>query len=163
MTFRPVESELGLQPINETSTVKRHALGKEIRAVDDDNGEGIFVYALGVASTVVGSWAHLQPDSYQTALTVANAIGSVGVAMSANVAGQYGWYQVKGKASAKALTGFLDNGRAYMTATAGSVDDTVVDGDLVHNALGASAVDETTLLADFEIDRPYTDDIASND
>lgn len=163
MAYNPVDSELGLQPITEVSTTQRHALGREIQAVDPDRGTGTFVYAKGVASTAVGTWSTINKDDYSTTRLVANAIGPVGVAMAALVASTYGWFQVKGKASALALTGFADDGRAYITATAGSVDDTVVDGDLVHNALGASAVDETTLLADFEIDRPYTDDIAGND
>lgn len=163
MAYNPVESELGLQPITEVSTTQRHALGKEIRAVDPDRGEGTFVYLPGAASTVVGSWVTILRDTPSTVLLAADAIGPVGVAMSANVASRYGWYQIRGKASALTLASFLDNGRAYATATPGSVDDTVVDGDLVHNALGASDTNATTLLADFEIDRPYMDDIASND
>jgi hypothetical protein len=158
-----VNKELGLQPIAETSTTARHDLGKRVKARHSTYGEAEFVYAKGVASTAVGSWALLSPDDWSTALLNANDIGDVGISMSANVANQYGWYCVYGKCPGLALTGFVDNGRAYATATDGSVDDTVVDGDLVHKALGASAVNETTLLADFEIHYPYCDDIASND
>lgn len=163
MTFVITESEIGMQPIAETSTTQRHALGREVVAEDATYGSGVFVYLKGVASTAIGSWVTINMDDGSTTLLGANAIGPVGVAMSANVASQYGWYQRVGKAVGKALTAFADNGRVYATATAGSIDDAVVDGDLVHNALGASAVNETTLLADFEIDHPYTDDIAGND
>lgn len=149
------------QPIAETSTTKRHDLNFEVNATDPDYGSGKFVYLKGVASTLVGSWVTISSDDFTTTLVVANAIGPVGVAMSANVASQYGWYQRVGKASAQAAASFADNGRVYI-ASSGVVDDAVVDGDLVHNALGASTI-TTAGLADFEIDRPYTDDIAGND
>jgi hypothetical protein len=98
-------------------------------------------------------------DDYTTSLLAANDIGQVAVAMSANVASQYGWYQVRGKAIGKALTGFLDNANVYSTATAGSVDDAVVAGDRVKKCKGASAVGTpSTGLAEFEIDRPFVDD-----
>jgi hypothetical protein len=79
--------------------------------------------------------------------------------MSANVAGQYGWYQIYGKAVGKALTGFVDDANVYATATAGSVDDAVVSGDRVKNAKGASALDApATGMAEFEIHYPCMDD-----
>lgn len=151
------------QPIAATDTVQNHQLGKRVDAFYSTQFWGQFIYMLGVASTAVGDFCTLNYDDFTTTRLVANAIGPVGIAMSANVASQYGWYQIYGKASGKALTAFADNGRCYATATAGSIDDTVVDGDLVHNCLGASAVNESTLLADFEIHYPYNDDIASND
>ena len=154
----------GLLPIDQFETVDSNKLGLRVQGYDATYGYGEFIYLKGIASTVVGSWVTITPDDWGTVLLVANAIGDVGVAMSANiVATTGGWYQIYGKASAKALTAFADNGRAYATATPGSVDDTVVDGDLVHKALGASIVNETTLLADFEIHYPYNDDIAGND
>lgn len=158
----PVEPRIGIQPISETSTTAQHPLGTIIRAVDrgdNANGEGEFIYALGVASTAVGSWVTILEDNYATALLAANAIGRVGIAMSANVASQYGWYQISGKAVGLALAGYADNGLVYATATAGSVDDAVVAGDRVKNAIGASALDgPATGMAEFEIDRPYMDD-----
>jgi hypothetical protein len=160
MAYRIVGNQLiGSQPIAETSTVQRHPLGTVVRAVDDTYGEGEFVYAIGVVNTVVASWVTFLEDGWTTALLAANAIGQVGVAMAANVAGGYGWYQVKGKAIGKALAAYADNGLVYATATAGSVDDAVVAGDRVKKALGASALDvPTTGLAEFEIDRPFMDD-----
>lgn len=160
--FASIEADIIVQKIDETSTTKNHSLGKIIRAVDKastDYGTGEFIYLKGVASTAVGSWVLYSPDDYSTSLLAANDIGSVAVAMSACVADNYGWYQIKGKAVGKALTGFVDNANVYATATAGSVDDAVVAGDRVKNAKGASAVDTpSTGLAEFEIDRPFMDD-----
>lgn len=134
-------------------------LGTIVTAVDPTYGVGEFIFLKGLDATAVGSWVTYNSDDNTTALLAANAIGPVAVAMSANLTGQYGWYQISGKAVGKALTGFLDNANAYATATAGSVDDTVVAGDLVKNAKGASAVDTpSTGLAEFEISRPFMDD-----
>lgn len=159
MTFRVTDPRLGTQPIAETSTTQKHALGTIVHAVHPTYGGGEFIYLLGVASTAVGSWVTYNDDDGSTALLAANAIGPVAVAMSANVASQYGWYQLRGKAVGKALAAFADNGNVYATATAGSIDDAVVAGDRVKNAKGASAVDTpSTGLAEFEINRPFMDD-----
>lgn len=134
-------------------------LGTIVTATDPTYGVGEFIFLKGVASTAVGSWVTYNQDDNSTTLLAANAIGPVAVAMSANVASQYGWYQISGKAVGKALTGFVDDANVYATATAGSVDDAVVAGDRVKNAKGASAVDTpSTGLAEFEIARPWMDD-----
>ncbi len=162
MTFVPSSNGTGWQPIASTSTVKNHAYGTRIKAVDPTYGEGEFVYMKGVANTLLGSWATLSFDDGSTTLTVADAVGSVGIAMSANVASQYGWYQIYGKAQGLALASFADNGTVFLTSTAGQVDDAVVDGDMVHNALGASTIVGAG-LAEFEISYPYSDNITTND
>lgn len=159
MTFRITDPVIGSQPITETSTTQAHQLGKIVQAKDATYFEGEFIYLSGVASTAVGSWVTYNMDDGSTTLLAANAIGPVAVAMSANVASQFGWYQIHGKAVGKALAGFADNANVYATATAGSVDDAVVAGDRVKNAKGASAVDTpSTGLAEFEIARPFMDD-----
>jgi hypothetical protein len=122
-------------------------------------GAGTFVYLQGLAATAVGSWVTYNASDNTTALLAANAIGPVATAMSANVASQYGWYQIEGKAVGKALASYADNGLVYATATAGSIDDAVVAGDRVKLAKGASAVGTPSSgLAYFEIQRPFMDD-----
>lgn len=153
---------IGTQPIATTDTVRNHPLGTIVTADDPTYLAGEFIYLQGVASTVVGSWVTYRMDDGTTTLLAANDIGPTAVAMSANVASQYGWYQISGKAVGKALTGYVDNALVYATATAGSVDDAVVAGDRVKNALGASAVDTpSTGLAEFEIQRPFMDDASA--
>ncbi len=152
----------GMQNIGDTSTTQNQVLGTIVQAVDVAStayGAGEFVYLLGVASTVLGSFVTYNADDNSTALLVADAIGPVAVAMSINVASQYGWYQISGKAVGKALTGYADNALVFATATAGSIDDAVVAGDRVKLAKGASAVGTpSTGLAEFEIQRPFMDD-----
>ena len=94
-----------------------------------------FVYLKGVASCVVGSvvtYAVTTPLLSTTALIVLSAAGSVGVAMAAVVAGDFGWFQIAGlnlvcKADTSAGTGLAYNG-----GTTGSIDDTVVVGDAIY-------------------------------
>ena len=75
-------------------------------------------------------------------MMAADAIGPVGVMMATlDAATDFGWVQISGKAIGNCLTGFADNGKVYATATAGSIDDASVAGDLVVNAKGASAID----------------------
>lgn len=134
-------------------------LGTIVTATDPTYGVGEFIFLKGLDATAVGSWVTYNQDDNTTTLLAANAIGPVAVAMSANVTGNYGWYQISGKAVGKALAGYLDDGLVYATSTAGSIDDAVVAGDRVKNAKGASAVDTpSTGLAEFEIARPWMDD-----
>lgn len=159
MAFHITDQVVGSQPIATTDTVQNHPLGTVVRARDPSYGEGEFIYLKGVASTAVGSWVLYNEDDYSTSLLAANDIGQVAIAMSANIASQFGWYQIKGKAVGKVAAAFADNGNIYATATAGTVDDAVVAGDRVKKAKGASAIDGPgTGLADVEIDRPFMDD-----
>lgn len=164
MAYVIQENRLGQSLIGSVDTAAAVPVGTIVRATDPTYGAGEFIYLAGVASTAVGSWVTYNLDDGSTALLAANAIGPVAVAMGATVASTYGWYQISGKAVGKALASYADNGLVFATATAGSVDDAVVDGDMVHLAKGASAVGTPSSgLAEFEISRPYTDDIASND
>src|SRR4029450_2020625 len=102
MAYTIQENALLGQPIADASTVARQALGTIMRAKDPLYGTGEFIYLKGVALTVVGSAVLYNPDDFATSLLAANDIGPVAVAMSASVAGQFGWYQIQGKAVVKA-------------------------------------------------------------
>lgn len=159
MAYTINDQLIGQQKIAETSTTARHPLGTIVTANDPDYGAGEFIYLKGVASTVVGSWVTYS-DLFATTLIVANAIGDVAVAMSANVADQYGWYQIGGKAVARA-DDVADSGLVYIdTATGGVCDDVEITGDRVHRAKWASADDTSsgTGYADVLIARPFVDD-----
>lgn len=133
MPYSVVTPIIGYQPLANTETTQKHPIGTKITAVDPVYGQGEFVYLKGVASTAVGSVVIFDQYAGTTALTAAGSRGPVAVAMSANVANQYGWYQVGGSAVVKSLT-VLTNGNVYVTATAGTVDDAVVAGDKIDGA-----------------------------
>tara|TARA_R110000824_G_scaffold18775_3_gene73770 strand:+ start:4144 stop:4635 length:492 start_codon:yes stop_codon:yes gene_type:complete len=162
MAYEIVNPIAGSQPIADTSATQLHPLGTIVEAADPTLGAGEFVYLSGLAATAVGTWVTYASSDNTTVLLVANASGPVAIAMSANLASFYGWYQISGKGTGKALAGYADNGLVYATATAGSIDDAVVAGDRVKLALGASAVGTPSAgLAYFEIQRPFADDGAS--
>jgi hypothetical protein len=159
MTWRIIDTTIGLQPIAETETGDaRHALGTIVQAKHATLGVGEFIYLKGVASTVVGSIVNYD-DNFQTALdSVATAGPSrpLAVAMSANLAGDFGWYQIAGLAIAtKANTvSFADNaglGSASGLAVAVATG-SVIQGAVVRTV--ASAKSDVTTVA-IAINRPH--------
>lgn len=101
MTWRITSHIAGLQRITDTSTTQNHPLGTIVTAKDSTFGSGEFIYLKGIGSTVVGSIVNYD-DSFTTALdstAVSGPSRPLAVAMSANVASQYGWYQISGLAT----------------------------------------------------------------
>lgn len=154
MAFTVSTPLVGVQPIAVTSTTANHALGTIVRAVDPTYGEGEFIYLAGVASTAVGDLVAF--DQTSTIRTVAATRGPVGVAMSANVASQYGWYQISGQAVVNVAGAVADNALVYSTATAGSVDDAVVAGSQVDGAVFRTSAAGAGTAVVF-LDRPSMD------
>ena len=144
-----------MTPLANVDSSAQYTLGTR----GEDNAGNEYIYLKGVASTVLGSWVTFD-EVHQTALAVADAQGRLAIALAAVVADKYGWYQIYGSASGLALTAFADNGKVYLTSTDGSVDDADVGGDAVIGAVGRSAVNETTLLATFELNYPMVQDLA---
>lgn len=158
MTYIIQDQLAGFQPIAVTDTTQNHALGYIVKAVDPTYGLGEFIYLKGVADTVVGSLVDY--DSYLATTDLAPATGGIGpvaVAMSANVADQYGWYQISGIAAVKAPNAMTAGAEVFMlAATAGSVDDAQVNGEQILNAkVSTSTGTPSTGLALIEIDRPF--------
>lgn len=124
MAYSFVTPRVGAQPIADTDTVQRHPLGTRVWAQDPTYGEGEFIYLLGVASTVVGSVVKYNATTYQTVLitNTANQGVPLAVAMSANVASQYGWYQIGGNAVIKkTAVAVTPQVKLYLSGTAGRV------------------------------------------
>ena len=144
----------GFQPIAVTDTTQNHPLGTIVTAVDPTYGAGEFVYLKGVASTAVGSAVIFDQYAGTTTLATAGSRGAVGVSMSANVASQYGWYQISGSAVVKTGT-VVAGAPAYVTATAGTLDDAVVSGDKVDGFVYKTANGTpSTGLSTAQIERP---------
>lgn len=159
MAYTIVSPQLaGYQPIAVTDTTQNHALGTTVRAVDPTYGMGTFVYLKGIGSTVVGSWVDYDQYLGTTALSPATGgVGQMAVAMSANVASQYGWYQVEGAAVGKAPNAMTAGADVFMlAATPGSVDDAAVNGEQVLNAkVSTTTGTPSTGLAVFQIAWPF--------
>lgn len=136
---------------------QKYALGTRIR----DKVGGEFIYLKGVTNCAQGSWVTFD-EAHVTTLAIADAQGRVAVAGAAvDSSTKFGWFQIYGKVAAKALSGFADNGKVYLTGTGGSVDDTDVAGDAVIGAIGRSALDApATGQAYFELNYPVVMDLA---
>ena len=162
MTYA-VTNLAGAQPIADTSTTQKHPLGQLCRGTDPTYGQGEFIYLLGVASTVVGMLVKYNTTTYQTALlTVANGKNKgvpVAVAMSANVASQYGWYQIEGNAVVKKTTVAATPGvPIFISATDGRMKVLASAGQQI---LGAQTANLTTIVTTTStvvvtINRPFT-------
>ena len=133
MTYIPQSPVAAVQPIANADTNQNHPLGTIVRAVDPTYGEGEFIYLKGLASTAIGDVVVFDQFASTSTRGVAGSRGPAAVAMSANLAGQFGWYQVAGAAVVNAGT-VAANGNVYWTATPGTVDDATVAGDKVDGA-----------------------------
>lgn len=134
VAFKPVSKIAGIQPLDQTSDVQNHPLGTRIRAVDSTYGEIEAIYLKGVASTAKGDAVTFETKTGATTRSAASARGAVGVALSACVANEYGWYAISGAVPVTAGT-VAASGTAYFTSTAGSLDDAVVSGDKIDGAV----------------------------
>ena len=95
-------TDAGVTMANGTSAIPTPpaVLGQVERAFDPTYGAGEFILLVGVASTTIGSLVTYDGTTYQTTLaaTTSNQARPVAVAMSANLAGTFGWYQIEGTA-----------------------------------------------------------------
>lgn len=109
------------QNIDETSTTKKHELGTIVSCKHATLGVGEFIYLEGVGSTTVGNVVSYDAATFQTALVsiAAGVSRPVAVAMSANVADQYGWYQISGVAVVKKASGTSFAAAAPLGAASG--------------------------------------------
>ena len=101
-----------------------NVLGKIVRADDPTYGEGEFILLLGVAATEVGLVVKYNATTYQTVVVTNSAVQDVpvAVAMSANLAGTVGWYQIAGNAVVKkTAVAVTPQVTVFLSATAGRV------------------------------------------
>jgi len=157
-TWRHTEGYMVPQDINQTSTVQNNPLGLVVKARDISEatayGTGEFIYLKGVVSTVVGSVVTYN-EAHQTARIVSSAVGPVAVAMSINVAANWGWYQRVGIAYMEADAVATDK-QLYIDGTAGRVDDAIVAGDMIMGAVSVTVAASNFL--DGSIATPYVSD-----
>jgi hypothetical protein len=138
------------QAINATSTVKNYALGTRVRAIDPVLGESEFIYLTGVANTAAGNFVQVNPDFTTTRAAGGTAKGFVGIAMSACVAANYGWYCIFGRCVATIAADVTANLAAYGAAAGVLADDVVATNQIAGAMLtaglnaGGSAIPGTT-------------------
>ena len=148
---------IGAQPITEVSATIKVPLGTIVTARDVNYGFGEFIYLEGVIGTVAGSAVVYDVKASTTTLTVADSSGLVAIAMSANVADKYGWYQITGEAivsvaAAVAAAGPLSG----LAATPGMLTPGVDGISPIFKATAKTATDTpSTGFAQIQIGRPW--------
>jgi len=155
-------TDAGVTMANGTSAIPTPpaTLGQVVRAFDPTYGEGEFILLVGVASTVVGSLVTYNTTTYQTALSpnTANLAQPVAVAMSANLAASFGWYQIGGLAVIKKTAVAVNAGvSVFQSATTGRIMPTAASGKAV---LGAKSANLATVASSVStvivsINRPH--------
>lgn len=123
LKFKPASQKIGLPAFDSTSTTQDSGCspGDTARFLDPTYGEIEAIYLKGVASTAKGDLVVFDPKANTTTRSVAASRGPVAVALSANVASQFGWYAIRGMvpvSTASAGTGAA-NSLLAVTATAG--------------------------------------------
>lgn len=158
----PTNNALGIQPITTNSTTQNHAFGQIVQAYDNTTsgqGAGEFIYLLGVASTTAGLVVKYNATTFQTALVTNTAVQNtpVAVAMSANIAAQYGWYQIGGNAVIlKTAVAVTPQVTVFLSGTAGRVKVIASAGLQIVGARSANlaTVTSTTSSVIVTINRP---------
>ena len=132
------------------------------RAFDPTYGEGEFILLVGVASTVIGACVTYSPTTWQTALSpnTANLSQPMAVAMSANLAASFGWYQISGLAVVKKTAVKVDPAlarRMYQSATTGRLMQTSAAGKNILGLASANlaTVTSTTSTVVCSMNRPH--------
>lgn len=147
----------GGQQIAETSTTKQHPLGTIVKGWDPTYGEGEFIYLQGIGSTVVGSVVNYDANWVTELNTTGLATPSpLAVAMSANVANQYGWYQISGQAVV-VKSNALSLAVGDTIATSGGAAIVVASGLIVNGAIVAAVASAVTASTSVRvmINRPH--------
>lgn len=95
------DAGISLGPTPTVSPTPPAYLGQQVRAFDPTFGEGEFILLLGVAGTAIGAVVIYDSQTYQTTLapSTATLARPVAIAMSANLAATFGWYQISGSAT----------------------------------------------------------------
>lgn len=156
MAYSVTNPIAGSQNIADTSTTQNHPLGTIVQAKDATFGEGEFIYLLGVASTAVGDVVVWDGVTYQTTRAAVTTLQgrSVGVAMSANVASQYGWYQIGGTAVVNKSAVVIGNSVKIGINSTAKIG-VSASGKEILNARSANSTVSATATARVTLNRPF--------
>jgi hypothetical protein len=132
-------------------TVQRNPLGFTVQGDAGDE----YIYLSGVASTVAGDWVFYDELGATTRAVTSSVFGPVAVAMAAIVASNWGWYCIKSLNVTGNIVSdtFLDDHQAYISGTAGSLDDDSGTGQTVYGVISRAVGSGTTLA--FQILYPF--------
>ena len=112
----------------------------------DDGGQAVYVQASSDVAQY--SAVSVRFDNTVVPITTTNSANSkvVGFAQASIASAYYGWVQIGGKPVVKLAASCLPFVPLYTTATAGTLDDTVVSGGLVAGIVALTTASGATAL-----------------
>jgi hypothetical protein len=134
------------------STTDIHLTAQNVlgsRAEDKNGNE--YIYLQGIASTVANDAVTYSP-AFLTTRVAAAGVGPVAIAQAAVLASQFGWYLIRGFGSVNTKTSIAAAKSAFLTVTAGQVDDASVAGDQVNGMLFTGV--DVSLVAPVHVNYP---------
>lgn len=150
MTYKiQSNAALGVQgfTVTDVDTTQKHPFGTIVRAVDDTQGAGEFIYLPGLAAISIGTAVLYDLTPGTEVIVIAdsdlhlNKGWPLAVALVPVLAGQFGWFQIGGVAKTVAVAGCAA-GRCFLDPTnaTGALDDTAINGCQVLGARILTAV-----------------------
>lgn len=134
-------------------TSQRNPLGTRMPGVDSAGGYAEWVYLAGAAAVAANDAVTYNTTAYVAIRSLNDAVGFVAIATAAILAANWGWFQVYGFGSVNVKTSIAGANGAFLTTTAGALDDASVAGDFV-NGLVFTGVD-VALVAPCHFSYPY--------
>ena len=138
-----------------------HPLGTIVQAQDISAlgfGTGEFIYLQTNSTNSIGSLVVYDPVNKTTTLApnTANLDQPVAVALFANTATSWGWFQINGVAQIKKNASPVSkNAVVYLSSTAGSVAGTQANGKQIVNARSVASAASAASFVNVLIQRPF--------
>ncbi len=130
--------------LTDVDSSQRNPLGLIVPGYDVNGFEAAFIYLGGVASVAAGdcvTYDHLGAVLRTDSDVAASLLGGIAIALAATVAAKFGWYQIGGLAVVKVSAAFAAAKPVWATSTVGEIDDAIVAGNQIMNAISRSAID----------------------
>jgi hypothetical protein len=124
--------------LTDIDLVARNPLGSSVPGNDALNGAAEFVYLQGAAAVIAGSVV-LYDENGQATLVTALGIGPVAVALGPVLAGQFGWFAVRGTFPVDGAANIADNGALGFEGASGRVGDGFAAGGVITGMIARAA------------------------
>lgn len=111
-----------------------------------DGGEAMYVEALSEISQYAHALVYADGTAQMTTTTLAANSKRGGWAQASIPSGYYGWLQISGKPKGNLAANCDDNVALYTTATSGVLDDAIVTGFLVLEAISTVTISNATAV-----------------
>lgn len=128
----PNSGRLGVPELDQVQTTASVPLGTIVTGYNDETDtEGEYIYIKANAAIAIGEIGYIDLTNEVVLADSdvhANDGGPVGFAVAALATDEYGWLQISGKVKAATAADAAAGAKVFLTATAGTVDDSAIAG-----------------------------------